>query len=132
MMQLFGLIRFLCASYGWAWLRPEAAKTMTNLAIVNGFAFLGGYILRSADGGHHWEQTDYATRDSLSECAGHGWKTRVCDLQSRAMCEGRKGELFWVVANSDINKLEKTATYLLISPQTKAALPESFVSRGAG
>ena len=32
------------------------------------------------------------------------------------MCEGRNGNLYWVVANSDISKLEKTATYLLISP----------------
>lgn len=105
----------LCTSYGWAWLRPEAAKTMTNLASVGNFAFLGGYILRSADGGHHWDEPiippaiPQATARDL-------FGNRVAAYNRGAMCEGRNGNLYWVIANSDISKLEKTATYLLISP----------------
>src|SRR6266700_4527143 len=45
----------LCSSYGWAELRGEAAAKMTNAYRHGNFVFLGGYILRSKDGGHSWQ-----------------------------------------------------------------------------
>ena len=41
----------LCSSYGWAEIRGEAIGKMKGIARSDGFAFLGGYILRSRDGG---------------------------------------------------------------------------------
>ena len=73
----------LCTSYGWAWLRPEAAKTMTNLASVGNFAFLGGYILRSADGGHHWDEPIIPPAIPQANCAGPVRKSR-CGIQPRS------------------------------------------------
>jgi hypothetical protein len=104
----------LCTSYGWAWLRSDAAKQMTNLGMVNGFAFLGGYILRSTDGGKHWDQPivppsvpDANVRDIFGKT--------VSAYNRGAMCEGKNGKLYWVVANSDVTHQEHTATHLLIS-----------------
>jgi hypothetical protein len=104
----------LCTSYGWAWLRPEAAKQMKDLGMVNGFAFLGGYLLRSTDGGKHWDQP--IVPPSVPEANVHDIFGKTVPAYNRgAMCEGKNGKLYWVVANSDVTHQEHTATHLLIS-----------------
>ncbi len=45
----------LCTSYGWALLNADYAASLTNAARHGSFAFLGGYILRSKDGGRSWQ-----------------------------------------------------------------------------
>ncbi len=104
----------LCTSYGWMWLRPEAAKEMKNLGMVGGFAFLGGYILRSADGGKHWDAPIVPPSVPGANVLDPYGKT-VPAFNRGAMCEGRNGKLYWVVANSDVTHQEHTSTHLLIS-----------------
>ena len=45
----------VCTSYGWAWLAEEAGAKLKGLFRHGNFAFLGGYLLRSTDGGHTWQ-----------------------------------------------------------------------------
>src|SRR5438094_8440449 len=46
----------VCTSYGWAWMPDGATAKLPGPLHTNGkFAFLGGYILRSNDGGQSWQ-----------------------------------------------------------------------------
>lgn len=115
MVQLHdGMI--ICSSYAWARLEPGTfAKLKQPVARAGNFAFLGGYLLRSRDGGHSWEPPVLPP-----PCAGeanHDLFGKLVPAYNRgAMCEGRDGKLYWVVASSSTNAPERTATHLLISP----------------
>ena len=104
----------LCTSYGWAWLQPESVKQLKNLGMVSGFAFLGGYILRSEDGGKHWGPPIIPPSVPEANVLDIFGKP-VAAYNRGAMCEGADRKLYWVVANSDVNHQEHTATHLLIS-----------------
>src|SRR5436190_5729940 len=46
----------ICTSYGWMQVNTNYAAKLTNtLGHVGGYVFLGGYVLRSKDGGHSWQ-----------------------------------------------------------------------------
>src|SRR5580765_6134402 len=46
----------LCTSYGWSPLKPGAmAKLKQPITRAGDFAFLGGYLIRSRDGGKSWQ-----------------------------------------------------------------------------
>src|SRR5690606_26761317 len=50
----------LCASYGWAFVREDGFQNLKQPYFQSGPAtFLGGYIIRSADGGNTWEDPVY-------------------------------------------------------------------------
>ena len=45
----------LCTSYGWAFVREEGIPNLKKpYAEAGGAIFLGGYVLRSSDGGKAW------------------------------------------------------------------------------
>src|SRR5690606_17227491 len=46
----------VCTSYSWCLLPNEIADKMMGVFHHGGFCFLGGYILRSEDGGHSWQK----------------------------------------------------------------------------
>jgi hypothetical protein len=109
----------LCTSYGWAQLRPEVAAKLRqpvrqSVRDHGTFTFMGGYILRSEDGGRSWQgplippaAPTEQTRDIF------GGLTPV--LNRGAMCEGRDGRLFWVVQVSDRGENRSTSNHLMIS-----------------
>lgn len=103
----------LCSSYGWALLRPEGLKHLPQPASVLGdFSFLGGFLLRSENGGRSW---------------GGSWQPPACqgeihlDMFGKplpaynrgAMTEGRDGRIYWVVAMSTSSG--RPEAHLLIS-----------------
>lgn len=104
----------ICSSYGWALLNPEYAKGMTNSLRHGNFVFLGGYLLRSADAGKSWQGPilpPHVGADNTPDIFGNP----VHAYNRGAMCEGRDGRLYWVVAaNTDTNP-RRTETHLLIS-----------------
>ena len=50
----------LCASYGWAFVRPDGLPNLKKPVFESGGAiFLGGYLVRSTDGGKKWQAPVY-------------------------------------------------------------------------
>ena len=104
----------LCSSYGWMELRNEAAAKMTNAYKHGSFAFLGGYILRSKNGGQTWEgpiipppTPDENTKDPFG---------RTVPAYNRgAMCEGRDGTVYWAVAATTSKHPNQSETHLFAS-----------------
>jgi hypothetical protein len=105
----------LCSSYAWARLDGEAIPRLKQpVARAGDFVFLGGYLMRSRDGGRSWQGPlvpppcrDEARRDIFGSplpAANRG-----------AMCEGRDGRLYWVVASSSQGSPERTSAHLLVS-----------------
>ena len=105
----------ICSSYGWARLDPGTfSKLQQPVARAGNFVFLGGYLLCSRDGGHSWE-APIQPRPSMGE-ANHDLFGKLVPAYNRgAMCEGRNGDLYWVVASNSTNAPQRTATHLLIS-----------------
>jgi len=104
----------LCSSYGWAELRGDAVSKMTNAYKHGNFVFLGGYILRSSDGGHTWQgpiipppNPDENTKDPFG---------KVVPAYNRgAMCEGRNGVVYWATAATTSKHPDKSETHLFTS-----------------
>jgi hypothetical protein len=107
--------KILCTSYAWSLLNTGAVAGLRKPVSRHGnFVFMGGFILRSGDGGHSWEKPiippvcrGEVNRDIYGEV--------VPAYNRGAMCEGRDGRLFWVVAASNTNAPRRTGVHLLIS-----------------
>lgn len=106
----------LCASYGWAWM-PKAALPklpQPNSVVMDTFVFLGGYLLRSTDGGGSWQEPIFpapAKTESRVDIFGK----LVSAYNRGAMCEGKDGRLYWVVAVAPSGASTRTETHLMIS-----------------
>lgn len=104
----------VCTSYGWALLNPDFAAKLSDSLRHGNFAFLGGYIVRSKDGGLSWQGPLFPPpvgADNTSDIFGKA----VPAYNRGAMCEGRDGRLYWVVAANTATKPRRTETHLLIS-----------------
>ncbi len=106
----------LCASYGWAFLRPDGLENFRQPVFQNqnGSVFLGGYLIRSADGGKAWTGPEYPPHIA-PEVNLDPFGKPVPAYNRGAMCEGKDGRVFWVVAANDALLPRKTSTHLLIS-----------------
>ena len=105
----------ICTSYGWAFVRPEGMPNLKKPYSENkdGVVFLGGYVVKSEDEGRTWQGPFYPPSlpvESRLDALG-----RPLPAYNRgAMCEGKDGRLFWVVAAS-MEGTKTTSTHLLIS-----------------
>jgi len=106
--------KLVCASYGWMRVNTNYAAQLTNTLKHADYAFLGGYILRSVDGARSWSGPFFPPpvpsnpdRDVFNQ--------PVHSFNRGAMCEGRDGKLYWVVAATAATKPRRTETHLLIS-----------------
>jgi sialidase-1 len=105
----------LCASYGWAFVRPEGIPNLKKPYFMGGPAtFLGGYVVRSTDGGKSWQGPYYPPHIS-QEINYSAMGNPIPAYNRGAMYEGKDGRIFWVVAATDREKPSKTSNYLLIS-----------------
>ncbi|MEO6246531.1 MAG: sialidase family protein [Opitutaceae bacterium] len=107
----------LCSSYGWAWLRPEGVAQLKPPVIkahLDGFTFLGGYLLRSADGGRTWQGPIYPPH-VLPETGLDPYGVPLPAFNRGAMIEGKSGRIFWVVAAHESIAPRKVSTQLLAS-----------------
>ncbi len=104
----------VCTSYGWTLLNADYAARMTNASLQDSFGFLGGYVLRSKDAGHSWQGPwlpPHISSDPTTDIFGQP----VPAYNRGAMCEGKDGRLYWVVAASTGPKPWRSETHLLIS-----------------
>lgn len=106
----------LCASYGWAFVKPEIVPQLKSPVNENvpGVIFIGGYLVRSDDGGRSWQGPTYPPH--IAPEIFHDHYGRPVPAYNRgALTEGRDGRLFWVVAAHDSLKPRKTSNHLLVS-----------------
>jgi hypothetical protein len=104
----------VCSSYGWALLNAEYAARMTNSLRHGAYVFLGGYVLRSHDGGHSWQGPflpPHVGADSTPDIFGQP----VPAYNRGAMCEAKDGRLYWVVAANTSTQPRRSETHLLVS-----------------
>lgn len=124
----------VCTSYAWAPVTADALAKLPPATMphyTKRFVFMGGYLVRSVDGGNTWSAPIFPP-----PAAG---ETRV-DLVGRplpaynrgAMCEGRDGRLYWVVAVRGATQLmvsaDKGLTWQdagLVARDTKATFGET-------
>jgi len=104
----------LCASYGWALLETNAAAKLKEAARHQNFVFLGGYMVRSRDGGHSW-QGPIIPPPIPGETAFGLFGQPVPAYNRGAMCQGKDGRLYWVTASKTSLVPGKPGTHLLIS-----------------
>ncbi len=104
----------VCSSYGWALLPAETAERKKNTLSHPPFAFLGGYLLRSADGGRSWQgpilpppTPGDQTLDALDR--------PVPAYNRGAMMEGRDGKLYWAVAANRAPQDRRSSVHLMAS-----------------
>jgi sialidase-1 len=104
----------VCTTYSWALLPSDFAAKLSDTMHQGSFAFLGGYVLRSGDGGHSWEgpfRPPHIAPDATLDV----FEKPAAAYNRGAMCEGRDGRLYWVVAANTRMQPRRTETHLLIS-----------------
>ncbi|MEW6304618.1 MAG: sialidase family protein [Verrucomicrobiota bacterium] len=105
----------LCASYAWAPLPKESiAKLKQPVFGTGNFAFLGGYLVKSRDGGKTWSDPIIPS-PRKGEPNVDIFGKPIPAYNRGAMCEGRDGRLYWVVASGHTNAPSRTGTHLMIS-----------------
>ena len=105
----------LCTSYGWAFVRPEGIANLKKpYSRADEAIFLGGYLLRSFDGGKTWQGPIYIPHIP-AEINFNAFGEPLPAYNRGALCEGKSGRIFWVVAATDSEYPKKTSTHLLIS-----------------
>ncbi len=104
----------LCSSYGWALLQTNAAARLKDAFRHGSFVFLGGYMVRSRDGGHSW-QGPIIPPPTPGETVLGPYGQPVPAYNRGAMCQGKDGKLYWVVTSKTKTMPGKQGTHLLIS-----------------
>ncbi len=105
----------LCASYGWAPIREDEKVTLKKpYGENNGFIFLGGYLVRSTDGGNTWQGPIYPPHVPAELHIGPTGEPLPA-YNRGALCEGKNGRIYWVVAAYDNEDPKKSSTHLLVS-----------------
>lgn len=104
----------LCTSYGWAMLPAQTVEKMADSLSHPPYAFLGGYILRSTDGGKTWNGPiipPHVEVDGTTDALG-----RPTPAYNRgAMMQGRDGRLYWAVCCNKNPKVRNSTVQLLTS-----------------
>lgn len=102
----------VCASYLWTWTNRDAKTSATYYA--GQFAFQGGYIVRSDDGAKTWKGPFYP-----APVPGRGLTTTFGNslpaYNRGAICQGKDGRLYWIVAYGKEPMSGKTDVHLMIS-----------------
>lgn len=103
----------LCASYGWTVVRPDGKPNLKQPYFESGgFIFLGGYLVRSTDGGKSWSEAIYPPHIE-PEIHYNAYGQKVPAYNRGALYEAKDGRILWIVAAFDSAK--KTSNYLLTS-----------------
>ncbi|HOC70486.1 MAG TPA: sialidase family protein [Candidatus Hydrogenedentes bacterium] len=104
----------VCSSYGWALLRGDAAEKVPPTLRHGDFVFMGGYLVRSLDGGHSW--TGPVIPPSVPGNEAKNVFREPCPAYNRGpMWEGRDGSLYWAVASQSRLEPRLTEVHLMAS-----------------
>lgn len=105
----------ICSSYGWTVVKPDGIPNLKKPYYTSrDFVFLGGYLLRSENGGKTWLGPYYPP--SIPPENGFNALGEPLPAYNRgAMCETSDGRILWVVAASDSATHTRTGTHLIVS-----------------
>lgn len=104
----------VCSSYGWALLRGDAASKYPETLRHGDFVFMGGYLVRSTDGGQTWKGPIIPPPVPVSVTSSVF--KEPCPAYNRgAMCQGRDGTLYWAVASQAQVEPRRTEVHLMAS-----------------
>lgn len=106
----------LCTSYGWSYINPDGINNLKTPYFDNGggIVFLGGYLVRSSDGGKTWQGPIYPPHVE-DEIHFNAIGEPLPAYNRGALCEGKSGRVYWVVAVNDSVPVKKTSNHLLVS-----------------
>ncbi|GAA5219999.1 sialidase family protein [Membranihabitans marinus] len=106
----------ICTSYGWASVRPNGYSKLTELNEKNryGSVFLGGYIVRSTDGGETWDGPIYPPK-MAKDFRINPMNKPVPAYNRGALYEGNNGDIYWVVAGKTEENPKNMSTHLMVS-----------------
>ncbi len=103
----------LCTSYGWAFVRPDGLPNLKKPYFeAAGAIFLGGYLVRSVNGGKTWQQVIYPPHIK-AEINYNAYGIPVPAYNRGALYEAKDGRILWIVAASDA--AHKTSNHLIVS-----------------
>ncbi len=104
----------ICTSYAWYIQLTKNFVDPPDTIRTGSFLFLGGYLMRSADGGHSWDGPiipppvpGIKTKDVFSE--------PLPAYNRGAMCEGKNGLIYWAVAAKGSTAPFNTEVHLMVS-----------------
>ena len=104
----------VCSSYGWSLVKEEVKETFTEGLRHDNFVFMGGYLVRSEDGGHTWSDAIIPPPVPAS-ITKNVFGDPAPAYNRGAMIQGKDGRLFWAVAAQTHLTPRLTSTYLMIS-----------------
>lgn len=102
----------LCTSYGWQRIHPDARENLKQPYFGSDYIFLGGYLVRSLDGGRSWGEAVYPI-SVPAEINYNVFGDKVPAYNRGALYETRDGRILWIVAAHD--SPGKTSNYLITS-----------------
>jgi sialidase-1 len=103
----------LCTSYGWAFVREDGLPNLKKpYAEAGGAIFMGGYILRSSDGGKKWQGPLYPPHIT-PEVNYNACGSPLPAYNRGALCESKDRRILWVVAAGETPG--NSSTHLIIS-----------------
>ncbi len=104
----------VCSSYAWYLQLTKGFVDPPETIRTGAYLFMGGFLMRSADGGHSWD-------GPIIPPPVPGIKTKtvfneLCPAYNRgAMCEGKDGRLYWAVAAKGVTAPFRTENHLMVS-----------------
>lgn len=112
----------ICTSYVWSLIRPDADSILNRkITLVQGdakhspaFTFMGGYLVRSVDGGEKWKGPIYPA-SVPANIQVNAWGEPLPAYNRGALYEGKNGRIYWAVAAKDFDSPSKTSVYLMTS-----------------
>ena len=104
----------VCSSYGWCLMRSGGEKNVDSSLAHGQFVFMGGYLMRSEDGGYTWGEP--IIPPPVPGCVTTNMVKEPCPAYNRgAMCQGKNGRLYWAVASQSALKPRLTNVHLMVS-----------------
>lgn len=105
----------LCASYAWAYMKPDNIAALTKPAVIQSEStFIGGFLVRSVNDAKTWSEPIIPI--SVPTETNYDIKGNKLPAYNRgALCEGKNGTIYWAVASSDAEGLKLTSVHLLSS-----------------